>query len=361
MIDIANEFVASGYKVSLVTGRLIQRNTTLHKSIKVDRIIIYNRENITMRLITWFIAVFQIVFKVWFRYKKSYLFIVSNPPMAPLVPLICSNSYSLLIYDVYIEKPEELPLLSSRSYLVRLWKSAHSKVFAKADNIFSLTEGMAATIEKYSKDKKCEIVPLWTDNEFLKPRPHDKNPFIVENNLRNKFIVLYSGSIGANSGVEYLVDVAAITKSEKILFVIIGNGSKKQDIKRKVCELSLTNCIILPWQDADNLPCSLAAANLAVVTLSSESSFDAIPSKLFNYMSIGAPLLCLANPDSDLGRMVITEGIGKCFLPIMKQEIANYIMYLNKHPDAAKMLGEKSLRCSRKYTKENAKKFLKIE
>ena len=360
MIDIANEFVASGYKVSLITGRLVQRNTPLHESIKVDKIVKYRRSNILLRLMTWFIALFQITFKIWFRYNRSYLFIVSNPPLAPVLPMLFRNYYSLLIYDVYVEKPEEFPLLNSRSLLVKLWKSAHSKAFAKADKLFTLTEGMAASIEKYSKGKKCDVVPVWTDNEFLKPLQPEINPFIIDNKLNDKFIVLYSGSIGTSSGLEYLVEVASIIESENIMFVIIGDGSRKQAILKKVRELSLNNCRFFPWQDVDVLPYTLSAANLAVVTLSNKSSFSAIPSKLYNYMSVGAPVLCLADPGSDLGKLVANEGIGKCFLPYMKQEAANYIMHLSNHPDETKKLGEKSLRCSTKYTKENAKKFLKI-
>ncbi len=359
MIDIANEFVASGFKVSLVTGRLVQRNTPLHKSIKVDRIIKYTRTNILMRLITWFIAVFQIIFKVWFRYKKSYLFIVSNPPMAPLLTLIWSNSYSLLIYDVYIEKPEEFPLLSTRSFLVRLWKSAHSIVFAKADKLFTLTEGMAATIERYSKGKKCVVVPVWTDNDFLKPVPVENNPFISGNKLQDKFIVLYSGNLGVSSGIESLIDVASVTKSMNIIFLIIGNGIKRAALVKKARELKLNNCIFLPWQDTNVLPYSLASANLAVISLAKTASKRSIPSKLYNYLSVGAPILCLADSTSDLACFVRKYSLGECFDHKNIREISNFITNLSINSDRCKFLSKNAINTSKLFTHENAKEFIK--
>ena len=161
----------------------------------------------------------------------------------------------------------------------------------------SLTEGMQQTILKYSGKKSAEIVPIWTDNEFLKPVPIEENPFIKEHHLENKFLILYSGNIGTSSGVEMLVNIAAEIISEKIQFVIIGEGIRKKSIEEKVRALGLTNCILLPWQETDILPFSLASANLSVVSLSAGTSKNAIPSKLYNYMSVGSPILGLADSD----------------------------------------------------------------
>lgn len=360
MIDIANTFVDSGYEVSLITGRLVQRNNTLDESVGLDRILKYRRNTIFSRLITWFVAITQILFKVWFRYKKHYLFIVSNPPMAPLIPLLCRNSYSLLIYDIYIEKPEEFKFLNSNSLLVRLWKGCHSKVLKEADKLFTLTEGMSKKLEKYSSGKKCEVVPIWTDNDFLKPVKPELNPFILENHLEGKFIVLYSGNIGASSNLEYLLDVASIIDSQNIIFLIVGDGIGKNALIRKVREMGLRNILLLPWQDVDIFAYSLAAADLSVVTLGNKSSENAIPSKLYNYMSVGVPVLCLADTESDLSKFVIREKIGKCYCPAMKNEIADYILCLYNQPKEVKRLGNNSLSCSLNYTKENAKKFLTV-
>lgn len=358
MIDIANALSGAGFQVSLITGRLVQRTTQLSHLIKQERIIKYRRSNSIVRLVSWFVALFQILFLIWFKYSGSHLFIVSNPPLAPLIPLACKNSYSLLIFDVYVEKPEEFPLLNPRSLVVKLWKKAHSKVFAGADNIFTLTEGMQDTIEKYLGGRKCEVIPLWTDNDFLKPMPPSNNRFITEKNLQNKFIVLYSGNIGVSSGVEYLIDAASIIDNEQIVFVIIGDGIRKKAIINKVKKLGLTNCLILPWQEPQILPYSLASANLAVVGLSSKSSKRAIPSKLYNYLSVGAPILCLANPDSDLGKFVFREEIGKCFNPSEVNEIVDYILQIYSNPTEAERLGINSLNASKIFTKNNVNKYL---
>ena len=358
MIDIANAFVEAGYEVSLIAGRVVERSTPLNISITVDKIIRYRRSNYFLRLVTWIIAAVQIVFFVWLKYRGRKLLIVTNPPIAPLIPLVCRNPYSLLIYDLYVEKPEELPLLNARSIIVKVWKAVHIKVFSKADFLFTLTEGMRLNIEKFSKGKKCEVIPLWTDNDFLKPIPPQENWFINKHHLQGKFIVLYSGNIGISSGVEYLVEVASVIKSERIVFVIIGDGTRKQSIIRRIEKLRLENCLVMPLQSVDVFPYSLASADMAVVTLPPGSSGKAIPSKLFNYMSVGVPILCLANSASELGIIIENAKNGRCFDPECKELIADYILWASSNPEAIIEMRGNSLRISKDYTKTNANQFI---
>ncbi len=358
MIDIANGLAADGFEVILMTGRLVERNTPLNDEIKLLNIMRYRRKNIITKVLSWFIGFLQILILVLLRYRSHYLLIISNPPFAPLLPLVIKNKYSLLIYDVYIEIPEQFTLLKSKSILVRLWKKAHLKVLGAAGNIFTLTKGMALLIEKYSRGKKCEIVPIWTDNEFLKPLPFDKNPFIKEHSLEGKFIVLYSGSIGESSGIEYLINVASIIENEQVIFLIVGEGSKKQAVAKKISELGLKNCLLLPWQEVNILPYSLASASVAVVTLADKSSHSAIPSKLYNFLSVGAPILCLADPASDLGAIVENEKIGKCIYPHKTSEIAAYIDFLFHQPIIVEELRLNSQKLSKSYSKENVSRFV---
>lgn len=358
MIDIANAFVEAGYHVSLISGRLVQRNIPLNEKIIFEKIVRYNRTSIPSRVFTWMLGIFQILFKIWFKYDKSELFIVSNPPLAPLIPLVCKNKFSLLIFDVYVEKPSELPVLKNLPFLFKLWVKAHQKVFSKAERIFTLTEGMKENISKYTGNKLVEIVPIWTDNEFLKPIPAENNPFVKQHNLENKFIVLYSGNIGASSGVEILVDVAAEIKSDLIQFVIIGEGLRKSNIVEKVNQLKLTNCLILTWQEADVLPFSLASANLAVIGLVGESSKRSIPSKLYNFFSVGAPILSITDLESDLARLIQKQNVGACFPPNAIQNIAEFIIRIAVNPDQCLVYSRNSLITSKEYTIKNVQTFL---
>lgn len=360
MIDIANTFSNAGYKVSLITGRLVVRTTALNVNIKIERIAAYKRSSVIMRLLTWITGYFQILLLIWFKYRGASLFIVSNPPFAPLIPLFCKNPFSLLVYDVYIEKPKEYLPLGKYSPLFVIWEKLHRRVFQKSQNIFTLTNGMKKALEKYSGNKKVDVVSVWTDNVFLKPLSPEINPFIKRHNLDGKFIVMYSGNIGASSGVENILDVAARIQDEKIIFVIIGEGLRKEAVLKKMKWLCLKNCLVLPWQKVETLPFSLASANLAVVSLANKSAHNAIPSKLFNYMSVGAPILCIANKTSDVYKLVHYEKIGVCYEPEQIDEMAEFITNLKEDKEKQFEYHKNAIEASKKFTSNNAKKFLNI-
>jgi len=358
MIDIINAYVKEGYSCVLVTGRLVERGTPLHSSVKVEKIIKYNRNSTFNRLFTWFWATIRILGILWIKYPKGKLFIVSNPPFAPLLPLVVKNPYSLLIFDIFPNALSESGILPDKSLIIQWWKKANKKVFTKADRIFTISEGMKQILHYYAKPKEVELVPIWTDNDFLKPVKPDNNIFISKHNLLNKFVVLYSGSIGLSGVVEMLVDIAAEIHNDNIVFVIIGEGVRKAQIKRKIMSLNLKNVLLLPWQSVKDLPYSLSSANLAVIGLGQKVSRLAIPSKLYSYLSVGAPILCFAENDSEISRFISEYRIGKTFDSTMKAEVIDYIELLEANPDECKFLSDNALLASKNFSSANVNKFL---
>ena len=358
MIDIANAFAEAGHQVTLITGRLVQRSTPLHHSVKLQRVVRYNRNSIPGRLLSWFGAFFQMLFLLWFRHQKAHLFIVSNPPMAPLLPLFCSNPYSLLIYDVYIEKPGEFLPLKKKSPLAKLWAKLHTRVFAKADRIYTLTKGMQQSLEKFSNGVKVEVVPVWADTTYLKPMPRERNIFVKQHGLQEKFVVLYSGSFSLNNGVEHLAEVASLVHNKNICFLFIGEGIHKEKLIKKIKSLNLSNFLVLPWQEPDILPYSLASANIAVVTTGKMSSKKSVPSKLFSYFSVGKPILCIADKNSDLAGLVKDENTGEVFDHNETSKMASFIETLYVDNALSESYSKNALRAAKKFSKENAKHFV---
>jgi hypothetical protein len=87
MIDIINAYAAAGYHCVLITGRLVERSTQLHESVRIEGIIKYDRKTTFRRLLTWTLGFFQILIKIIFKFRKDVLFIVSNPPIALFLPI----------------------------------------------------------------------------------------------------------------------------------------------------------------------------------------------------------------------------------------------------------------------------------
>ena len=129
MIDIITEYVNKGYDCILFTGRLVERNRKLPQSVKIEKIIRYRRTSKLYRLFTWSIGFIQILTKLLIKYPSDELFIVSNPPLAPLLPLFLQNQFSLLIFDIYPDVLVELGYSAPTSAIVLLWQKLNRKIY----------------------------------------------------------------------------------------------------------------------------------------------------------------------------------------------------------------------------------------
>ena len=129
-------------------------------------------------------------------------------------------------------------------------------------------------------------------------------------------------------------------------------------LRKKILELNLNNCSMLPFQPAEALPYSLAAADIAVVTQGRDASKMSVPSKTYNFMSVGAPLLCITGDDSELKRLVNYYKIGKCFKAEQIDEMKNFVWQLKQNPAYHSELSENTLKASRHFGPENINKFL---
>ena len=214
---------------------------------------------------------------------------------------------------------------------------------------------MQQVLQKYTGDKAVEIVTVWTSNTFLKPMEPNENPFIETHSLTGKFIVMYSGNIGLSGNVEVLLDIAARVKRDDIVFMIIGDGTKKDKIKEQSRKLNLNNIIFLPWQPVAELPFVLSAANIAVITLGKKASRLAVPSKLYNFLSVAAPLLCVTSRGSEIESLVNKYKCGKCFEPDEIQNMVNFIIELKENNMLCQSLKTNSLKASDDFNISNIK------
>lgn len=358
MIDLANAFNEAGYEVSLITGRLVQRNTPLNTSIRLYRVAEYRKTSIFSQFISSVSAFIQMIYLVWLKTKDTHLLIVTNPLFSPLLPFFVRNSYSLLFYDIHIESPAKFLPCRNKSILSRLWVWLHEKSLQNATSIFTLTEGMKTHLEAFVHNKKISVVPVWTDSNYLKPVPKEENIFIRANNLEGKFIVMYSGNLGLGNGLEMLLEVAKKIKNPKVQFLIVGEGTGKSSLKKKAKELILPNVSFLEWQPTEMLPLSLAAADIAVATLSGLKEGNSIPSKFFNYLAVGAPILSLAPESSDLANLIAKYDVGRNFSNPQVDDLINFIEFLTA--DNHRMYySNQSLKAAKDFTKENAQLIIK--
>lgn len=358
MFDTVNAFVERGDDVALISGTFISDKERLNKSVKVTRIINYNKTSAIKRIFTWGIGTIQIAWHLLTKYRGWKVIYVTNPPMSYFCQKIVNNPFSIIVYDIYPDALRNIGI-NENHLIYKWWAKQNKKLFSKAKHVFTLCDSMSLALEAYTEKNKLKVVPLWVLDDRLKPIEKNKNEFAMKYNLQDKFVVMYSGNMGYTHSVDKLVDVASRMKDDmNIHFLLIGNGKKRSELEKRIKEESLSNCTILDWQPSDVLPLSLATADLGVITLNDDSAKVSIPSKTFNLLAVGAPLLCISPKDAEIYKLIEKYDNGACFTSEELTEIESFIRMLANNKDLKNKLSMNSIKASENYTRENAKLYL---
>lgn len=358
MIDIINQHVNRFDEIILLTGFLNPRNQALDKRVKVHYLKSYEKTTFLKRFSSWLLFTIQCLYFIFIKYRKSVIYFVSNPPITVFLAYFLKREYTFLIYDVYPDVFVQYGILNKNSLTVKLWKKINIKTFQNSKAIFTIGSGMKKLLSSYTSPEKIKIIPIWTDNTYLKPIPKEKNTFLKENKLTDTFNIIYSGNLGITHPLEVLLELAEELIEEPIKIIIIGDGKKRKKLENLKVEKGLDNVIFLPYQPMNVFPYSLAAADIGVVTLDMKAAHLSVPSKTFNLMSVGVPILCITGEDSELKELINRHQNGKCFKVNQKTEMVKFIKEIREDRKSLNILSENSFAASMHYTPSNAVRLL---
>nr|WP_308758054.1 glycosyltransferase family 4 protein [uncultured Bacteroides sp.] len=357
-VDIVNAYCKVYKDVTLITGRVEEYERKLSPNVKTYKIISYNKSSIFKRVLTWTIGFVQIFFILLFKFSNVLIVYVTNPPITYFASLLLNNQYIIIVYDIYPDALRNMKI-SSNTLIYKFWAKINVRLYKNAIRIFTLSGGMKELLKQYVDESLVRVIPNWSSTNSLAPILKKDNPFIQEHGLQGKFVIMYSGNIGYTHNVEIILELARKFKETKeIYFMIIGNGGKKSQLMDLANQYNLSNCTFLDWQPANKMKYSLCVADLSVVTLTDDTAFVSVPSKTYNILSVGSPLLCIAPKKSEIGLLVEKEHCGQCF---EKDEVERMICYINRlveDKEYKACLARNALNAASHYTYENANQYV---
>ncbi|MCJ7544461.1 MAG: glycosyltransferase family 4 protein, partial [Phycisphaerae bacterium] len=226
------------------------------------------------RLWSWGVFTLQSVAAA-IRHRRRPMLVVTNPPwtmlVMPLLKRLAGVRYVLLIYDVYPEVMERMGRCRTGGVLGRLWRGLSRRSMLAAEGVITLGGHMADTLRAHlhSGDRlEIEVIPNWADTTFIRPLPKADNPFAREHHLVDKFVVAYSGALGATHDTESILAAAEqLASLPDVHFLIVGGGTRWQQTSEAVAARRLANLTLLPLQPFRVLPYSLTAADASIVCL----------------------------------------------------------------------------------------------
>jgi colanic acid biosynthesis glycosyl transferase WcaI len=249
--------------------------------------------------------------------------------------------FVLNVQDLYPEVPLRTGQIRNRRLIAALERlerfmyrqAAHLAVIAPSFRERLLAKGVPP--------HKISVVPNFVDTEFIRPLPKE-NEFRLRHGLSGKFLVSHAGNVGYVYGLDTLLDAAALLAGYKdIEFLIVGDGVARPHLEERARRLGLANVRFLPFQPREALPWLRAASDVQVSLYRRGSAMGSLPSKVYEIMASGRPLLASADPGSNTWDLVEATGCGLCVEPDDGRQLAEAVLRLYRDPALRRALGER--------------------
>ena len=238
--------------------------------------------------------------------KEDKVLMVTNP--APLVLLMSRLKKSrgfewhVLVHDVF---PENTVPAGFNMPMYKLVKSLFDKAYRRADQLIALGRDMRQVLDEKVKNgskreeglPKISIIENWADLKGIKPQPMPDGQIILE----------YAGNIGRVQGLDKVID----NLPDKVELHLYGTGSMEEEIMKMNHPRVFFHGPYFRSQQNE----VLAACHMAIVTLQEGMYGLGVPSKTYNILASGRPVLYFGPKDSEIDLLVRENGIGFCGWP----------------------------------------------
>lgn len=345
-----NVHVICGYPYRFIGDGNIPGSES-HNNVQIERCSStrFGKKRLSLRLINFITISLSIFFKSLSKISRGDLVIVvTTPPSLPFFIFVACKLVGakciLRIEDIYPETLTATGVVGQKSALARLMTFFNRWLYRRVDHITVLGRDMKQLVEERinnsSKEDKITIVPNWTDLDLVTPIPRDKNRLMRELDLADKFVVQCAGNMGHAQGVENMFGAAEILREKNnIHFLFIGEGVKKEWMERTVQNKQLKNITILGQRPRADQPNFLNACDVSIVSLVHGMKGAAVPSRLYNIMAAGKPVIAVSEEGSEVSFAVREEQMGWVSPPGNSDRLAQVILDACSDPERLKQMG----------------------
>ncbi|MBF2066618.1 MAG: glycosyltransferase family 4 protein [Calothrix sp. C42_A2020_038] len=278
-------------------------------------------------------------------YRSNVLLVTTAPPFLPVVGYLAKvwlgKSYVCILYDLYPDIAVALDVIDQDHWLAKLWLQFNKLVWRQAEGIVVLSQTMKERVAGICPDiaDKISVIHSWADPDAIVPISKQENWFALKHKLVKKFTVLYSGNMGRCHDIDTILEAIKLLRDEPIQFVFIGGGAKRKKVQEELYNLGLDNVVFLPYQDKENLPYSMTACDLSLVSV--DAGFESLvaPSKLYPALATARPIAAVCPPTSYLRQVIADAKCGATFVNGDSSGLAEFIRQLSQDQQLAEGMG----------------------
>ena len=340
-----------GYKRQWVKRENVSPNLTIIRSFAWAN----NRSSAIKKLGHYLIFMLSGIINA-FKLKNYDVLIISSPPLfVGVIGAIISKIKSIhFILDIRDLWPESVIVLGEvkSNWIINLGKKLESFIYSATKGYIFSVPGFKKHFTNHYPDQLTKpminLINGVSNTFFDLAQKYDRIP-------EKRFTVLYSGNMGLAQGLESVIKAADILQKYPIDFKFVGSGVKRKELITKTEKLGLKNVVFLPVQKKEELIKLIKKASVCLVPLKNDPLFrNAIPSKMFEYMACGRPVI--ASISGEVEKILNSAKSGAIAMAEDANSVADSILYYYNNRGKIIEQGQNGVM----YVKQNVRKEVLI-
>ena len=250
--------------------------------------------------------------------RADIVLTTSPPPLvSPAGWLLARIKGAKLVYDVRDIWPDvalEMGSFSTGSLYGRVFGTVARFMYRRADLICAASPGKVDKLQEKLPEDRRDRVRLISNGFDLHFAAYPDDPETAERyRLGEGFTCVYVGNLGLAQGLDRLRDLAGTPEGRRTRFLLFGAGAEEQALRARARREGLENVEFYGVVEHRKVSTILRRADLSFISLKNARMRDSVPTKIFEALGVGCPVLLVA--EGDACQVVEESGLGWCVSP----------------------------------------------
>jgi colanic acid biosynthesis glycosyl transferase WcaI len=229
----------------------------------------------------------------------------------------------LIMHDLFPDVLVVAGIVQPSSFIAKAIRGANFLMFRALNSIVVIGQDTRQLLLRYGEwihDKIC-FIPNWATLPVGVRAAAAENPF--RRLCKAGFIVGLSGNLGFTHDPLVVFEAArSLREDPAIHFLLSGWGIGFEQLKALQAEEHLPNVTLVERVADEDLEQLLSAADVWVIPYRKNVAGVSIPSRFYNLLAIGRPVVLVSEPDAEAAVTVTENDIGWVVPPGRPDELA---------------------------------------
>ncbi len=218
----------------------------------------------------------------------------------------CQDFYSIAVSKILSRK---LPVIGAG---IGLYYTALERAQMRAsDGVIVITEDFTPQTRAWGvAADKLHVIPNWGAIDQI-PLLAKANAWSAEHGLRDKFVFMYTGTLGLKHNPALLIELARRYRDDaRVRIVVVAAGVGVAALEAAKAAENLDNLMLLGLQPFERFAEVLASADVLAGVIERDAGVFSVPSKVLSYLCAGRPVLLAAPKENLAARNVRAQACG---------------------------------------------------